>query len=136
MNLPNLPGRRCRARRSEQSPGSLPPCDDAILDNSTFDLIVMWWAGLICFLLTRLDMPLAPAGLTLVLGPMLEGNFRRGLSRGKPLQETFLSSPVAAGCYAIILGVFVVKTVTAPRRAVKSRAGDPHEEPAVIGESG
>ncbi|MDR0417405.1 MAG: tripartite tricarboxylate transporter permease, partial [Propionibacteriaceae bacterium] len=104
------------------------------VNNSIFDVIVMWCAGLLGFILTRFEMPLAPMALTLVLGPMLEGNFRRGLSLGKPLLETFCSSPLAVACYVIMVGVFAWKGVAALRKAlaVGRAARAPQVAPAKI----
>ncbi|MDR1432609.1 MAG: tripartite tricarboxylate transporter permease [Propionibacteriaceae bacterium] len=93
------------------------------VNNNIFDVIVMWCAGLVGFILTRLDMPLAPAALTLVLGPMLEGNFRRGLSIGKPLVETFLSSPLAVTCYLVMIAVFAWKGIGVLRKLIQARSG-------------
>jgi putative tricarboxylic transport membrane protein len=103
------------------------------IDNSIFGVIVMWVSGLIGYMLTRLDMPLAPAALTLVLGPMLEGNFRRALSLGADPITTFFSSPVAIGAYALIILIFVVKAFTTVRSGVRyRRAADAAEAPEAV----
>lgn len=92
------------------------------INNRTFDMEVMWIAGLIGLALRRLDVPLAPAALTLVLGPLLEQNFQRTLSIHQGSFAGFFTSPVADAAYALIVLVIVVKTIKASRGIVRSRA--------------
>jgi len=92
------------------------------INNRTFDIEVMWIAGLIGLALRRLDVPLAPAALTLVLGPLLEQNFQRTLSIHQGSFAGFFTSPVADVAYALIVLVIVVKTIKASRGRVRSRA--------------
>ncbi|MDR1388158.1 MAG: tripartite tricarboxylate transporter permease [Propionibacteriaceae bacterium] len=91
------------------------------IQNSVYDVVVMWVAGVVGLLLRKLDVPLPPLALTLVLGPMIEANFRRGLSLGKPFLETFASSAVSIFAFACIALVFVVKGVLAARTVVRGR---------------
>lgn len=86
------------------------------LNSSTFDIGVMWIAGLVGFALRRLDVPLAPAALTLVLGPLLEDNFRRALSIQHGTFAGFFTSPIAAVAYGLILLIVLVKALAAARR--------------------
>lgn len=90
--------------------------------NSTFPIVIMWMAGLVGLALRRLDVPLAPAALTLVLGPMLEDNFRRTLSIHQGDFSGLISSPIAASAYGIILLVLLTKMVRAVRRATARRS--------------
>lgn len=54
------------------------------LNNAVLDLWVMFAAGLLGFVFRKLDIPLGPMVLGLILGPMMESNLRRALilSRG------------------------------------------------------
>jgi putative tricarboxylic transport membrane protein len=54
------------------------------LNNSTLDVWVMFAAGVFGFVLRKLEVPLGPLVLGLILGPMMESNLRRALilSRG------------------------------------------------------
>ena len=80
-----------------------------VINNNISDVIVMWIAGLAGFALTKFEVSLVPAALTLVLGPMLEANFRRGLSLGGDVTTTFFSSPISTGAFALIAVIFLVK---------------------------
>jgi len=57
------------------------------LDSSTFNIGVMLVFGLLGYLLRKIDIPLAPMALTLVLGELMESNLRRALalSQGDPI---------------------------------------------------
>ena len=93
------------------------------LANSTFNVAVMWTAGLVGFVLRRLDVPLAPAALTLVLGPMLEDNFRLALSLQHGSIAGFFS-PIAIAAYACMVVVVVAKVSGVIRRRVAGGAPD------------
>ena len=49
------------------------------------------------YLLSKLDSPLAPAVLTLILGPLMEKNLRRTLEMSQGNFGIFLESPIAMG---------------------------------------
>ncbi|HWU40193.1 MAG TPA: tripartite tricarboxylate transporter permease, partial [Candidatus Acidoferrum sp.] len=50
------------------------------LDNNVFDIGVMIFCGILGYIFKKLDFPLAPAILTLILGPMMERSLRESLS--------------------------------------------------------
>jgi putative tricarboxylic transport membrane protein len=66
------------------------------VNNSTTDIWYMLIFGLAGYLFKKLDYPIAPMVLALVLGDMAESALRQSLimSRGSPM--TFFSSPIAA----------------------------------------
>lgn len=73
------------------------------INNSVFGVIVMLVFGVLGFLMDENDIPIAPAILGLVLGPMLEQNFITSMikAQGDPL--AFFERPIAVG-----LGVFTI----------------------------
>lgn len=81
------------------------------ISNSVFDVWVMWIAGVIGLALRKLDVPLTPAALTLVLGPMLEANIRRALSLNSDVTTIFFSSPTATVAFCLIVVIFLVKAI-------------------------
>jgi putative tricarboxylic transport membrane protein len=85
------------------------------INNRMFEVGVMWVAGLIGYLFHRFGIPLAPAALTLVLGPMLESNLRRALTLNSNLFETLVQNPIAAGAIVLIVVIFGVKAVSVIR---------------------
>ncbi len=65
------------------------------VNNSVFDVLIMTLFGVIGYLLKKMDFPLAPAVLTLILGPMLERSLRTSLEMSQGSFGIFLESPVA-----------------------------------------
>lgn len=65
------------------------------LSNSLFDIGTMLGFGVLGYALKKLDFPLAPMVLTLILGPLMEKSMRQalGLSMGDP--SIFVTSPLS-----------------------------------------
>ena len=70
--------------------------------------------GLVGFAMLRGGYPLAPAVLGLILGPMIETNYRRALSLSSGSHSVFLESPIS-----LVLVVLAAVSFAAP--AVRSR---------------
>ncbi|QCY09561.1 tripartite tricarboxylate transporter permease [Pseudomonas sp. MPC6] len=49
------------------------------VNNSMFDILVMFVLGLLGYLMMRLDVPAAPFLIAFILGPLLEDNFRQSM---------------------------------------------------------
>lgn len=73
------------------------------INNSPFDVIIMIIAGLIGFVCKKMDIPLGPFILALLLGPMAESNFRRSLALSMGDYSVFFVNPIA--CILLILTV-------------------------------
>ena len=71
--------------------------------NSMFDVYTMAVMGLIGYLLQRLRVPVAPVVLGLVLGGMLENQYRTALILNEGSHQIFLDSKVAVGFFALIV---------------------------------
>jgi len=76
------------------------------------DLFQLWEViafGLLGALFMALDFPLAPILLGLVLGPMIEENFRRALLLSRGNMAVFVTRPISAGfiaaCALVVSGV-------------------------------
>ena len=65
------------------------------LNNSMFDVGVMILCGLLGYVFKKLDFPLAPAILTLILGPMMERSLRESLSLSQGDYSTFFTRPIS-----------------------------------------
>jgi len=93
------------------------------VNRSAFDLVLMTAFGGVGYLLRKLDFPLAPIILGLVLGPLMEKNLRRALSLSGGDWQVLLSSPLAIGLWvlavlSLLLPLFVGRI--GPRRKVPS----------------
>jgi putative tricarboxylic transport membrane protein len=81
------------------------------LNNSTFDLILLFIVGILGFLMRRYDFPVAPCIIGLILGKLAEAQFRRAMSisQGDPL--VFITHPISAALLLIALIVLVAPII-------------------------
>lgn len=68
-----------------------------------YGVVVMFIAGVVCYLLVKHKYPLAPLLLSFVLTPMLETYMRRAFATSAGKVSVFWSSPIAAVCLAIFV---------------------------------
>ncbi|WP_062430829.1 tripartite tricarboxylate transporter permease [Herbidospora daliensis] len=95
------------------------------LNASWVDLVVLYVLGLIGFAMRRFGLPLAPAVIGLILGPMAEIQLRRALAIGAGDATVLVTSPIAAVLLilsALILGVPLARRLLARRRQVDATA--------------
>ena len=84
----------------------------------TFDITVMVVFGFIGFLFKKLHISPAPMALGIILGNLVELNYRRGLMAGKYSISLFFTRPVAA-LFALLLVVFVAMPIIRDRKNKK-----------------
>jgi putative tricarboxylic transport membrane protein len=75
------------------------------------DIFAIWttvFFGIVGYVLKKIDIQPAPIVLALVLGYLIETNFRRALlsAAGDPM--VFLSSPLGITCLVLAVGVFLL----------------------------
>jgi len=85
------------------------------LHQSWIDLLTLYVFGLLGFAMRRFDIPVAPAVIGLILGPIAETQFRRALSISQGDPMVFLTQPISATFLAIT--VLLVILPLAVRRA-------------------
>lgn len=92
--------------------------------NSLFDVYVMFAFGLIGFFLETRKVPLAPLILGLILGPVLEENFRTGLIKSEGDFSPFFTRPVCLPLWIILLLVLAAPKLYAfwSNRSARSSA--------------
>lgn len=78
------------------------------LRNSLFDVYLMAIFGVVGYFLEAKRMPLAPLILGLILGPMVEENFRTGMIKSEGSFIPFLTRPICLGLIALLVLAFVV----------------------------
>lgn len=90
-----------------------------------FDVWVMILFGLIGFVMRETGFPVAPMILGVVLGPILDANFRRSLSlsRGDPVD--FVTRPISAVIAALVL-LMIVLALPPVRRGIARMLGRSH----------
>jgi putative tricarboxylic transport membrane protein len=88
-----------------------------VIDGSMFSVLVLWIAGIVGFTLRRFGVPMAPAALTIVLGPMLEKSFRTALQVNYGEFSALFSSSRANTAYALIVVVLATKMISSIRKS-------------------
>jgi len=78
------------------------------VENTTFAVVVMLGAGLIGFYMEENGIPLAPAILGLVLGPILEETFLTSLIKSKGSFLGFVERPIAGGLAVVVFSIVIV----------------------------
>jgi putative tricarboxylic transport membrane protein len=66
------------------------------VNNNVIDLVLLWLIGLVGFFMRVLGIPVAPAVIGLILGPMAEVQFRRALAISQGDPAVFVTHPISA----------------------------------------
>jgi len=77
------------------------------LNRSMLDLVLLYVVGVIGCVMRVWDVPLVPAVLGLVLGPMAEQQFRRAIAIGEGHVSVFFTRPISAVLLIVALAVLV-----------------------------
>ncbi|MBM3949826.1 MAG: tripartite tricarboxylate transporter permease [Rhodospirillales bacterium] len=75
------------------------------------DIAILAGVGLLGFVLKRLDYPLAPVVVGLILGPMAEVQFRRALQIAQGDWWVFVEKPIAAALFALAAILLVLPSL-------------------------
>ena len=90
------------------------------LNGATVDLVVLYILGVVGFVMRRFDIPVAPAVVGVILGPVAEEHFRRALQISQGDYATFVTRPLSLAilvCAALALVAPLVVRVARERRA-------------------
>lgn len=64
------------------------------VNNSAFDVMVMFAMGWLGYLMLRIEMPAAPFLIAFILGPLLEDNFRQAMLMSRGSMDILFRSPI------------------------------------------
>jgi len=78
------------------------------LHQSWVDLLTLYVFGLLGFAMRRWDIPVGPAVIGLILGPLAETQFRRALSISQGDATVFFTQPISAGFLAVTAALVIV----------------------------
>jgi putative tricarboxylic transport membrane protein len=92
------------------------------LNASAVDLVVLYLLGLLGFAMRRFGLPVAPAVIGMILGPMAEIQLRRALAIGAGDVGVLVRSPIAVTL--LVLSALALLTPLF-RKALTRRAGGP-----------
>ncbi len=79
-----------------------------IVTGAPINILVLLVAGLVGYILRKLDVPLAPIALTMVLGSILEENLVRALLLSDGNVSTLVGSPFSATLMALAVAALIV----------------------------
>ena len=91
------------------------------VNNSTFDLYIVFGFGILGYLMAKINMPASPLLLSMILSPIAETNFRRALVISDGDYSVFVTSPISLCVLLVTLGV-IVRTVLVEIRTRKKMA--------------
>jgi putative tricarboxylic transport membrane protein len=83
------------------------------LSNSVFDVGTLVVFGVLGYIFRKADFPLAPAALTLILGPLLEKNMRLALELSAGDLSVFFTEPISATLLALALLIVALPALRA-----------------------
>ena len=66
------------------------------VNNSTFEILIMLVFGIFAYFFRKMDFPMAPLVLTLILGPQMERSLRQSLEISQGSFTIFVSTPISA----------------------------------------
>ena len=81
------------------------------VNNSVIDVYIMIFFGLVGLAFRRLDIPLAPLVLTLVLGPLMEAALRQSLEISRGEFSIFLTRPISLTFLLIAAAIAITSVV-------------------------
>jgi putative tricarboxylic transport membrane protein len=86
------------------------------LHQSWVDLLTLYVFGLLGFAMRRWDIPVGPAVIGLILGPLAETQFRRALSISQGDPSVFVTQPISAALLVITVFILIVPWLLRRRR--------------------
>lgn len=89
------------------------------VNNTVFDALLMVIFGVFGYLMKKLDFPLTPMVIAIVLGPLAESNLRRALILSQGSWGIFFTKPIS--CLFILLAVFMLFFPTVKKQLAKRR---------------
>jgi putative tricarboxylic transport membrane protein len=81
------------------------------LHQSVVDLVTLYIFGLLGFVMRRWNIPVAPAVIGLILGPLAESQARRALSISQGDASVFITHPISATILAISFLLLIVPVI-------------------------
>jgi putative tricarboxylic transport membrane protein len=85
------------------------------------DIWLMLIFGVVGYLLRKLDYPMAPVVLAIVLGPLAEASMRQSLIISSGSFAIFFNRPIAGTISVIAILVFTLPLFKTARNAIKNR---------------
>ncbi|MBI3325389.1 MAG: tripartite tricarboxylate transporter permease, partial [Nitrospinae bacterium] len=92
------------------------------VNNSMLDVWLMLAFGVLGYIFRKLQYPLAPLVIALVLGDMTETALRQSLIMSRGSLGIFFTRPIAAACIALAILLFLLPTMMRTLQRIRTRA--------------
>ncbi len=89
--------------------------------SSLFDVWLVLGFGVLGYVMEKVEIPLVPLILGIILGPMIEANLRIGLIKTDGRFMPFLGRPISFTLFLILAGLFLWEPLTALVRMVRRK---------------
>jgi putative tricarboxylic transport membrane protein len=93
------------------------------LHNSVFDLAILYAVGALGYVMRCADIPVSPAIIGLILGPLAEQQFRRAVAIAQGDLTVFLTRPISATILAVALGAVLLPPLISFMNRRRGQAG-------------
>ncbi len=100
--------------------------------NSIVDVLIMYAIGALGFLMRRYDFPVGPTVLAVILGPLMEAQFRRAVSISQGDLSVFVTRPLSLAILLLAAAALLLPQV--PRLLARAR-GDAGRQEVVFGQA-
>jgi putative tricarboxylic transport membrane protein len=94
------------------------------LKQSLFDVWIMFGFGVIGYVLRKLDFPLAPLILGLILGPFIEGSLRTSLEMSAGDFSIFVTRPICLGLLVVAGAILTISALKLAPREIRETQTD------------
>jgi putative tricarboxylic transport membrane protein len=91
------------------------------LHNSVFDLGILYTVGALGYLMRCADIPVSPAIIGLILGPLAEQQFRRAVAISQGDLTVFVTRPISATILAVAMAALFLPPIMALWRRHRAR---------------
>lgn len=94
------------------------------VNNSVFEILIMLVFGIFAYFMRKMDFPMAPLVLTLILGPQMERSLRQSLEISQGSFGIFIATPVSAGLFLVAALILLAPAFKFCRKYRKEVAGE------------
>jgi putative tricarboxylic transport membrane protein len=94
------------------------------ISGSSTEVLIMYVIGVLGFFMRRFDFPVAPVILGVILGPLMEAQFRRTLLVSDGDFGAFLERPFAVVLFLLAIAALVVPATVGAVRRVRGVGGE------------
>jgi putative tricarboxylic transport membrane protein len=93
------------------------------VSNSLIDVLVMYVIGVVGFFMRRYDFPVAPMILGVILGPLMEAQFRRAMAAGQGDLTIFVTRPISLVILLCALAALLLPYLPRLMRIIRGERG-------------